>query len=469
MASSSVLNTPELLCLIFMALLSDEEVHSPFGKSGPVTLTHVCRKWRHVALAYPRLWSKFYFHMDMSMFVKEGGLTRHCAWLTEWLKRSSHLPFTFIADLNLDVKRDPLPSDYGKDTTFDKILIQNSRRLERFEFTGRLKLFHQSMPDLAFPELKTLIVHDPSHIIGAPLRLCHAPKLERMSLFGHHTPHHRFCVDRDIPPCLQFLELNVMRLEFATNSHPTNITRICFANGAFLSDNLERFPEFFPLLEELEIISLLEDKDSDPVNFVVLENLRNFTARSSYADDFLPMEYLTAPKLQSLTIERKKQGWVGWSPVSALLSFIERSSAPLEIFCNDGLDMEDEEFTAFLDLASTLKKIQFTNTPATIDMLRALAIPVQKEPSSLRCPHLQSLKFAIGPVADDASDELKSLEIQVLCALLTNRSTDEGIFRSFAYPWIIPFSKGKYNRWPLVKKRCQFHGVEIHQSPRFWR
>lgn len=471
MASLRVLNTPELLCLIFMALLSEdgddgEELPTHLPSKAPVLLTHVCHKWRLVALAYPRLWSRLLLPLKTSMFMEKNGLVRPFALLIEWLKRSSRNPFTLKVTIDSDVNPEPCPCHYAKISLFDYILIRNSGRFENLNLeidAGQFMHFHQCLPVLDFSELRTLSTHTSSYRLRVPLAVCHAPKLEELSLSATDASKDAFCVDRNISPSLRALKLRLMTLEFDRTLQPTNVTSVHLSDVAIRKADFARFPVFFPLLEDLKIFfHLIEDKDEELDDFVVLENLRSFTANCHYC---FPVQNVTVPKLRFLAIENEDWEEDEWTTFPDVLAFIERSTPPLEVFHNNGLVMDGEAFVEFLDLVPTLRELKIVNAPTTIDILKALAFPVQQEPSdtpSLRCPKLRSLECNLVLITDESPDDEKSMEIEVLSSLLTKRSEGNGFFEELTYPWTS--SKWSGDKWDLVSSSCQFQGVDVYDS-----
>lgn len=133
-ASGIVLNSPELLGKIFLRCLpyaeDDDNLpgHSPL--EAPVVLTHVSNTWRGVALAYRLLWSRLSLCLWTSTFQSEDGLRFPCDILSEWLRRSSPLPFSLKITFEWDEAPLHCTCHMDRDTTLDEILIEHRHRWE---------------------------------------------------------------------------------------------------------------------------------------------------------------------------------------------------------------------------------------------------------------------------------------------------------------------------------------------------
>ncbi|KAJ7186502.1 hypothetical protein C8R46DRAFT_276105 [Mycena filopes] len=90
----SVVNLPtEILCAIFTELLPKYPLCPPLtGNLSPAVLTHVCRRWREVAVADPSLWRAIAVLFDDYRIDQEPFDIVHLVDI--WLKRSGQYPLS---------------------------------------------------------------------------------------------------------------------------------------------------------------------------------------------------------------------------------------------------------------------------------------------------------------------------------------------------------------------------------------
>lgn len=440
-ASEIVLNSPELLGEIFLKCMPDTEddneppTHSPL--EAPVVLTHVNKAWRAVALAYHRPWSRLRLCFKTSTFSLDAGLKLPCAILSEWLRRSSPLPFSLKVTFESDATPQCCPFCMTRDTTFNDILVQHSHRWEELDMnlnSSFCQLFHHKLATLVFPELKRLLASDNSHASNRPFRIKDAPKLETLYLIGEDASTNHFLVDNGLPPSLRSLTLE--ETTFVLNGlHSTNITRLEFHNTMISLHNFAKFPYFFPLLEELTVS--YEEAVIEPGELpsaVVLGNLRFLETTTGYE---FPIKYLTAPKLIHSQLKKAHPYPNGRMTFAIVLSFLKRSCPHLGRFYNDGLMMTNDEFVAFLDMVPDLQMLEVTHTPISISMLHALAMPVELYGTvrRLRCPKLVVFQCNRVMATDRTSDKLKTSRMAMIGHLINNRClANNGTFRRLGYP-----------------------------------
>ncbi|KAG2070913.1 hypothetical protein BDR04DRAFT_574760 [Suillus decipiens] len=88
-SSSTVFHLPtEILSEIFLYCLPQEEHLSPASRLAPILLTRVCRRWRQVALGFPRLWSNLLLKDD------DDDWHRRAFCYNYWLERSRGYPLS---------------------------------------------------------------------------------------------------------------------------------------------------------------------------------------------------------------------------------------------------------------------------------------------------------------------------------------------------------------------------------------
>lgn len=441
-ASGLVLNSPELLGKIFLRCLPDAEDddnlpgYSPL--EAPVVLTHVSKTWRGVALAYRLLWSRLSLCLWTSTFQSEDGLRFPCGILSEWLRRSSPLPFSLKITFEWDEAPLHCTCHMARDTSLDDILIEHCHRWEGLDIglTSRLyRNFLQKLATLKFPELKRFMSSDYSHASKRPFYIQDAPKLETLFLVGEeYVSTNRYLVDDGLPPNLRTLMLEKVSLDL-DGLRTTNITKLELYDAVISLDNFAKFPYFFPLLKELTLsYGKAEIEPGELHSSVVLRNLISLNTTTVY--DF-PFKYLTAPKLSHLQLDRAHSRSSGQLTFATVLSFLKRSSPRLLCFHNNGLLMTNDEFVTFLDRAPDLLKLDVTDTPISINMLHALAVPIELYRTvRLRCPKLYAFECNRVMATDRSSASLKTSRNAVIDDLVKNRcSADDGPLKDFGYPF----------------------------------
>ncbi|KAJ3880130.1 hypothetical protein F5051DRAFT_324440, partial [Lentinula edodes] len=83
----------EIISEIFLQCLPEVDTLSfmrpePHPDQAPLLLTQVCRSWRSIAIATPRLWSTLIINAS-------NGSSSHCEITKLWLDRSRNVPLTF--------------------------------------------------------------------------------------------------------------------------------------------------------------------------------------------------------------------------------------------------------------------------------------------------------------------------------------------------------------------------------------
>ncbi|KAJ6456457.1 hypothetical protein C8R45DRAFT_578737 [Mycena sanguinolenta] len=177
--TSPVLTLPnEITSEIFLRFLPDYPATPPLtGLASPITLTHVCRQWRAVALATPVLWRAIEFHTGRTPHTQIRRIS------DEWMRRASSCPLSinintpdgdFIHEilaehsaerwehLQLYIPLLALPAIGGRP-------LPTLRGLEIFLTAHRRARF--SVPDVVFldrdvPQLRTVVLHGPVILLG---------------------------------------------------------------------------------------------------------------------------------------------------------------------------------------------------------------------------------------------------------------------------------------------------------------
>lgn len=231
-------------------------------------------------------------------------------------------------------------------TRVGRFLTENSCRRELLDTNIHPSVTRNAYEVKEFTQLKKLRLHEPSgaessNTVTIGLRgrshyhhIEKTPRLEHLQLHGDYSTHGRFFVS-GISPGLKEIILHEMYLPrlylHRGQPPPTSITNLTISNVIFFWKDFQKFPDFFPLLERFEITS--DESEllgwQRPDHFVVLKNLREVVVHGN--EYCFPMMYSTAPRLRSLSLLCEKDCRIrDILEYSDILSFIERSKAPLE-------------------------------------------------------------------------------------------------------------------------------------------
>ncbi|KAK7023258.1 F-box domain-containing protein [Favolaschia claudopus] len=279
-----VLSLPnEIVSEIFLHTIPDYPNRPPtVGNSSPFRLTHVCRKWREIAIATRRLWRAIELIEDDNVPVDEHGLLA-----AVWLERSGSLPLSIHTGHAGDWE-----------TSFSVLLPHRAR----WEYVNLyLDDSCNSLNKLSFPLLRSLrLSTDGEDRFNPFIAIRDAPLLRRVSL-DHVDPHML---------SLPWKQLTSLSVKYTCAYDWISILRkasqlvhceFSFWDSDF--DEIDPVEEFLlPRLETLEI-------DSD----------------SGSAEQFIPS--LVAPALRRLTLPEDD---LGDNPIESLRSLITRSNCKIE-------------------------------------------------------------------------------------------------------------------------------------------
>lgn len=358
LAVSRVLNITELLCLIFTFCLPDEPrklEHDPEDWSlvvnshlqfpsiseegAPLSLAHVSRLWRSVALATPELWACVHFHMDRPYWLKEVYPKRMLQALLFWLKQSRSLPLS-VRISRSDSKCDDAESIYL--TAMVDALLKYTKRWEDISIelpeTAISPFYHPS--NYEFPCLKTFEL---KHALsGHPLRqrdIFHrsAPNLRSLAISGAQPT--------ELPINLRSLSYANMTICINRRPRGTSIKELVLSNVKISDKAVIRFSAVFPLLERLVVSFVLpttrfrgdppqeDDREEDEPQQCFLDNLISLSIQNK--GSYFPLNLVTAPVLEELKIATRKM-----NPGSSrsddhgitIIEFLQRSHMRLQKF-----------------------------------------------------------------------------------------------------------------------------------------
>ncbi|KAJ7133613.1 hypothetical protein C8R44DRAFT_772740 [Mycena epipterygia] len=176
----------EILQEIFLACLPNDR-NASFGpvdapRDAPLLLSVICRYWRMVAHAMPRLWSG----LHLSCLPTRGGNPKFTELVDAWLKRAGTCP------LSISLSHD---ADLGQRHDVVKPIFDASRRIQHLQITANAHVPPVFRPFLALgaehlPILKslTLQIRGTFHVIPKNLNILQNPSLRHISLVVSADP-----------------------------------------------------------------------------------------------------------------------------------------------------------------------------------------------------------------------------------------------------------------------------------------
>ncbi|KAH8114693.1 hypothetical protein DFH11DRAFT_1592853 [Phellopilus nigrolimitatus] len=218
---TALFHIPELLGVIFELCLPENDLPTDSPLAPPVLFTHVCRMWRQVAIATPRLWAG----IRMLCFPSVPSRTiadRHLGVLTNWLARSGACPISLKLRYLGGSK-----SDFRSISMILAAILPHAKRWRHLDITAPLpclvpilQLLGKNTPFLEtcrftitsgnmYSELEDLVFDRQNRLAfrmnALPLDLTLAPSLQSLIL---KTDAHTDVVCAGLPPTLRSLSLN---------------------------------------------------------------------------------------------------------------------------------------------------------------------------------------------------------------------------------------------------------------------
>ncbi|KAF7373851.1 F-box domain-containing protein [Mycena sanguinolenta] len=284
-----VLTLPnEMVSEIFVNCMPPYPLCPPLtGISSPTSLTHICRKWRAVALATPRLWRAIPFTARFTPLPDD--YEYHPG--DDWATRSGSLPLSITMNANAN---DFLPAMYP--AVF--------YRRARWEYL-KIMALPSSFPiiDGPLPALRHLEIHPKAAPPGGIFKFDDLPQLRTVVL-------REFIGEKAILPWNQLTSLTIDAamnqcasiLRQTTNLVHCDVRLVCFG-----------FDE-------------VDDRSGSHIQLPFLESLAFKACPDGLGRQFL--DTLTLPALYSLETEERCL----WSdPVGRLTRFIARSRCSLQV------------------------------------------------------------------------------------------------------------------------------------------
>ncbi|KAL0572547.1 hypothetical protein V5O48_009404 [Marasmius crinis-equi] len=320
----------EILQAIFEHCLPSRGAEESFDiwdvKQAPWVLTHVCSRWRSIALGYPRLWEHIVLHAASLKRPIRGRIQL----LQAHIDRAGVLPL-----------RVRLHSEYDRkeDRDLVDILVIHSLRWQSLELNVPLALFKRMRPIRdRLPKLQKLRVIVQNY---------HAEDLSYM--FGN-------------TPALQEVKLVVVPFYDVYPTFPyRQLLRL--AGGFNVELALSILQQAGNLTECKLSVYERESFVRMPASIIRMSSLRSLDLRIERSHRFL--EHLELPVLEELRLEyierpRGAEFHEGLLRPTPLLQMLTRSSPPIQkLLIQDSYWFQDE-FIALLRATPTVRKLQLS-------------------------------------------------------------------------------------------------------------
>ena len=342
---------PETLAEIFSLLSFSADDYDDVPCLEWIRVTHVCHRWREIALSFPYLW-KYINFTELTL-----------AGITEILARAKMSPLHFEADIS--------PSNKAKFNAFGGQLEAHISHTRHLSISGEFQTVLEQLVSPA-PALVSLSLTNPSRpflliqcIIPDSLFHATAPKLTRLELCN--------CSIGWRSPLLKGLQtLKIMTP--SARAMPTlddwlaALNEMSQLETLFLSDASPAVSVDNPLI-------------SEPQRTITLPSLTHFAIAASAESCALALAHLVLPALISLHVSCKSQSWEG-DDVRLVIPYVARNAhgpqdtAPLQTILLNGqviyaeivawtvpdADVEIDDLVA-LDEASASARLVLTVIP----------------------------------------------------------------------------------------------------------
>jgi hypothetical protein len=213
----------------------DERLSSPLHTLAPLTLSWVCRSWRHLCLSLPELW------ITLTLGHRGSNPDSDVEALKMWLKRSGHLPVSLSFNYVVDDAFSPILFDRDSNHRY----VKGMEALLRVALSSidRWKSFQIHVLDISF--LDNLLM---SLTMGAPLLQVLALSTKYLGFFGDvHL------LDFSLCPSLRSVHLSTTMLTpTAQTAAMTNMTKLEMRFCTSIEDCL-RWIDLCPALESLVV------------------------------------------------------------------------------------------------------------------------------------------------------------------------------------------------------------------------
>lgn len=375
-AASRALNIIELLETVFKSCLTEDrgevddskewtlkfnrgsEYPRPSEIDAPLSLAHVSKYWRSVALGTPKLWSQLHLEFSEPMCADVPRMEGQLSALQFWLSQSRSYQISVRLRLGWIWGRST-PWAYNmhlqKIPEESKILL--ARMVETlFKHAPRWENIEMLLPEFAtnslydnidqeYPRLISLKIENRSlpfegPFVGREIFLYSAPNVKELALPGRGIAEDVFAPNA-FPLSIHALELSYMTMTITQSMHGSRLRELALKDVFLPRDVLAIFPTAFPLLAKLVLVYdrdvgkdvNVEEEQNDIADWdtVVLDHLTSFRLLVHTDQQLLlPLSLITAPALEHLAVIEQTL----WSNFDMeIIQFLRRSQAPVGYFC----------------------------------------------------------------------------------------------------------------------------------------
>ncbi|KAJ3800867.1 hypothetical protein GGU11DRAFT_754065 [Lentinula aff. detonsa] len=442
----------EILSEIFSQCLPEVDTSSviwspePHPNQAPLLLTQVCRSWRSIAIATPRLWSALIINAS-------NGSPSHSAITRLWLDRSRNVPLT----LTLLVRATDRFDGGRRATSYEEFVPLAATKVLTM-FVSHLPRVRALALLFALPVIRAI---PKLHPVGD--NVCN--QLEKLHLV---TSFENTAQEITWTRSLVHSAPNLRHLYFDSSMVPLPIVRgeeWCLRLRTINLDAAYGIPpqDFFLLLrnspELVQCVIVMNLDESlnhltrwDEMPKVVHSALQELSLSSE--DIFLGnvLNLLTLPALVSLKLSTV--GDEAW-PHTELMNFLSRSLCILKELKLDSERMTDDQFLIYLGLVNkSLRALYLPTWKSTSERILQFITPVKLKASATllgspdpspfplgrNLPYLETLSFGIAPhqyiaslrdfvedrclVNQGTKPRLRAIHIHLLLPLISGLATD---------------------------------------------
>lgn len=369
-AASRALNIIELLETVFKFCLKEDrgevddskewtlsfnkgsEYPRPSEIDAPLSLAHVSKFWRSVALGTPKLWNQLHLEFSEPLCANVPRMEGQLSALQFWLTQSRSCAISVRLRLGWMWERS---TPWAYNMHLQKIPMESKILLVRmvetlFEEAYRWENIEMLLPEFAtnsfydnldqeYPRLISLKLENRSlpyegPFVGRQIFLYSAPNVKELALPGRGIAEDDFAPNA-FPLSIQSLELSYMTMTITQSMHGSRLRELALKDVFLPRDVLAIFPTAFPLLAKLVLVYdrdvgkdvNVEEEQNVIVNWdtVVLDHLTSFRLLVHTDQQLhLPLSLITAPALEHLAVIEQ----TSWSNFDMeIIQFLRRSQA----------------------------------------------------------------------------------------------------------------------------------------------
>lgn len=497
-AASRALNINELLETVFKFCLKEDrgevddskewtlsfnkgsEYPRPSEIDAPLSLAHVSKFWRSVALGTPKLWNQLHLEFSEPLCANVPRMEGQLSALQFWLSQSRSCPISVRLRLSWISGR---LTTWAYNMHLEKISTESRILLVRmvetlFEQVHRWENIEILLPEFAinsfydnidqeYPRLISLKLENrwlpyEGPFVGREIFLYSAPNVKELALPGRGIAQDVFAPNA-FPLSIKSLELSYMSMTITQSMHGSRLRELALKDVFLPRDILAIFPTAFPLLAKLVLVYdtdvgeevNVEEEQNDIANWdtVVLDHLTSFRLLV-YTEQqlFLPLSLITAPALEHLAVIEDTV----WSNSDMeIIQFLRRSQAPVGYFCYSrrsperyvegdytSNDDEDHSIIQMVELMPVLEELE-VHEPALSSVLYFL-----RDPTHL--PRLRKIynegELFFANIADGSLSPLPGPSVRDILTLIKRRCRKRNTRNNGERIWLeklaLPVHKG---------------------------